>query len=252
MTGHAPGWYPDPFRRFELRWFNGSSWTADVSTGGQRMVDPLGTQPTPTDALPGHRPVAAKAGNGFGITAMILGIVAITIAWIPFAFVAGAVCAVLALIFGIVARRRRADRKSSPAAMVGLILGPIALLFAVGGFVLTRVVLDVVRPGKYEITSTSCDVQDGRQVYEGTIRNDSGRTRSYTIHVEFVRAGTDSVMSRASTEVYDVPSGGTAPWTVSVRAGSIDLDCRVATVVGTFDFLGQVVVARTQASYIRV
>ncbi len=238
MSSHPAGWFPDPFRRFELRYFNGFSWTADVSTAGQRMVDPLGTQHTPTGAPSvAFQPSTPRRGNGMGIAAMVLGIVAITTAWIPFAFVAGAVCGVLAVVFGIVARRRRAERGPSPAATVGLILGPIALLFAIGGFVLTRVVLDVIRPGKYEIASTSCELVDGRQVFQGTIRNETGRTRSYTIHVEFVRAGTRNVLDRASTDVQDVPSGGAAPWTVSVRNTGTDLDCRVDTVVGLLDFL---------------
>ena len=239
MSSHPAGWYPDPFRRFELRYFNGSAWTADVSNDGHRMVDPLG-HPERTDRRrTGSRsgPPHLAAATGLGITAMVLGIVAVTIAWIPFVFVAGAICGVLAVVFAIVARRRRGERGSSPAATVGLILGPIAVLFAVGGFVLTRVVLDVIRPGDYEIASTSCEVVDGRQVFEGTIRNETGRTRSYTIHVEFVRAGTSNVLDRASTDVQDVPSGGSAPWTVSVRNTGTDLDCRVDTVVGLFAFL---------------
>ena len=153
MSSHPAGWYPDPFGRFEHRYFNGSMWTADVSNGGERMVDPIGAaspvrgayQPVAADAS-----AAARRGNGMGITAMILGIVAVTTAWIPFAFVAGALCGVLAIIFGIVARRRRKGRGGSPSGTVGLILGPVALLFAVGGVALTWVVLDVIRPGRYE------------------------------------------------------------------------------------------------------
>lgn len=34
-----PGWYPDPSGRHERRWFDGSSWTADVATGGGRSLD---------------------------------------------------------------------------------------------------------------------------------------------------------------------------------------------------------------------
>ena len=47
MSGqlYQPGWYPDPSGRFEFRFHNGSLWTADVSTNGQRYVDPLGAAP---------------------------------------------------------------------------------------------------------------------------------------------------------------------------------------------------------------
>ncbi|MGA0270730.1 MAG: DUF2510 domain-containing protein, partial [Ilumatobacteraceae bacterium] len=41
------GWYPDPLGRYDHRWFNGTSWTADVSTDGVRQVDPLGITSPP-------------------------------------------------------------------------------------------------------------------------------------------------------------------------------------------------------------
>lgn len=37
----SDGWYPDPYRRYEHRYFDGQRWTADVSTGGSSGVDPL-------------------------------------------------------------------------------------------------------------------------------------------------------------------------------------------------------------------
>lgn len=48
--GLAPGtpsqprqdWYPDPYRRAEMRWFDGSRWTSSVLRGGRREHDPLG------------------------------------------------------------------------------------------------------------------------------------------------------------------------------------------------------------------
>jgi hypothetical protein len=36
-----PGWYPDPSRRFEQRYFDGHRWTHNVLTGGVRAVDPV-------------------------------------------------------------------------------------------------------------------------------------------------------------------------------------------------------------------
>jgi hypothetical protein len=235
MDTPNPGWYPDPFRRYDLRYHNGSMWTADVSAAGQRRVDPFGAQPAPTTGPP--PPPGPRRRNGIGIAAMVLGIIAAATAWLPFLFVAGAICGVLAFVFGLVARRRRATHGPSQAGTVGLVLGPIALVLAVGGFVLTKVVLDVIRPGKHEIVATSCAQVGERQVFEGTIHNQSGRERSYTIHVEFLREGTRTVLERASTDVLDVPEDGSAPFTVSVRHPGAEMDCRVDVVTGALDFL---------------
>ncbi|MCA0296185.1 MAG: DUF2510 domain-containing protein [Actinobacteria bacterium] len=41
MTGTQPGWYPDPTRRHELRYWDGGAWTPHVATTGQTSTDPL-------------------------------------------------------------------------------------------------------------------------------------------------------------------------------------------------------------------
>lgn len=232
METPSPGWYPDPFRRYDLRYHNGTSWTADVSAQGERRIDPLGIT-----AAPGGSAPVPRRRNGMGVAAMVLGIVAASTAWMPFVFAVGAICGVLAIVFAIVARRRRVTHGHSQGATVGLVLGPIAIALAVGGFALTRIVLDIVNPGAYEITDESCTEVDGRQVFEAIIHNQSGRERSYTIQVEFLRAGTSrSVLDRTTVDVHDVPAGGSAPFTVSVPARGPALECRVDTVMGAFDF----------------
>ncbi len=43
QTGNSaapPAWYPDPSKRFELRYWDGSEWTAHVARGGQQFTDP--------------------------------------------------------------------------------------------------------------------------------------------------------------------------------------------------------------------
>ncbi|MGH9186137.1 MAG: phospholipid scramblase-related protein [Acidimicrobiales bacterium] len=37
---HAPAWYPDPFGRHELRYYDGRQWTEHVSDRGRQAVDP--------------------------------------------------------------------------------------------------------------------------------------------------------------------------------------------------------------------
>ena len=52
----SAGWFPDPLRRFEFRYFNGERWTDDVSADGTRFVDPgpftPPREPAPTAARP--------------------------------------------------------------------------------------------------------------------------------------------------------------------------------------------------------
>ncbi len=45
----AAGWYPDPFSRYELRYWDGRAWTAHVSTKGRATMDePVGGPAVPT------------------------------------------------------------------------------------------------------------------------------------------------------------------------------------------------------------
>lgn len=40
-SGASPaGWHPDPFRRFQYRYWDGSTWTDQVSTDGRQYTDP--------------------------------------------------------------------------------------------------------------------------------------------------------------------------------------------------------------------
>ena len=36
----APGWYPDPYGRHELRWYDGGQWTDAVASHGRQASDP--------------------------------------------------------------------------------------------------------------------------------------------------------------------------------------------------------------------
>jgi uncharacterized protein YxjI len=47
--GPAAGWFPDPFGRHELRYWDGQTWTASVSNGGVAAMDePTGAPRVPT------------------------------------------------------------------------------------------------------------------------------------------------------------------------------------------------------------
>jgi hypothetical protein len=36
----APGWYPDPSGRWQVRWWDGAAWSDHVAAGGRRASDP--------------------------------------------------------------------------------------------------------------------------------------------------------------------------------------------------------------------
>jgi len=40
-----PGWYPDPAKRHDHRWWDGTTWSDAVSDGGEGSDDPLGPPP---------------------------------------------------------------------------------------------------------------------------------------------------------------------------------------------------------------
>ena len=93
------GWFPDPHGRHDYRYFNGHSWTADVSDEGRRLVDPYG-------AAPLRRSDKPASGNGLAVAALTCGLVALLFAWMPVLVVIGVVLGVLGVVFGIRGRRR--------------------------------------------------------------------------------------------------------------------------------------------------
>ena len=51
------GWFPDPYGRFQQRYFNGSQWTEHVVDNGQQAVDPLGATVSVPFATPSGGPI---------------------------------------------------------------------------------------------------------------------------------------------------------------------------------------------------
>ncbi|MGE5134374.1 MAG: DUF2510 domain-containing protein, partial [Gemmatimonadota bacterium] len=55
MTATVPaGWYSDPAQRHQFRYWDGTQWTAHVSTGGVTSVDPAGAGPAPQGTAAGQ------------------------------------------------------------------------------------------------------------------------------------------------------------------------------------------------------
>lgn len=59
-------WHPDPYRRFEQRYWDGSAWTEHVVSGGRRSIDPPSASShassTQTTTAPGSTAVAGASG----------------------------------------------------------------------------------------------------------------------------------------------------------------------------------------------
>ena len=214
-------WYPDPFRRAEMRWFNGTDWTADVSIDGIRFLDPLGVAPT---AAAGPLP------RGLAVAAFVVGCSGVAVAWIPFIFAAGAIdgLVAIALSIGALSAARNGTAGGRTFARWGLVAGIGALPVAVGGFFFTDYVLDeldrISSIGSVEYT-VRCDA-DGRVVsIDGTITNtqstgtqstgtQSTGTEDYVIEIEVADGST--VVATDDTLVTDVAAGETRPFELVV------------------------------------
>jgi hypothetical protein len=57
---HSEGWYPDPTGRFQLRYWDGTAWTAHVSTAGAASVDP---EPLSATLAPRRRRIVDGGGS---------------------------------------------------------------------------------------------------------------------------------------------------------------------------------------------
>lgn len=238
MDGHRPDWYPDPSGRFDLRYHNGRTWTADVSSDGRRYVDQLPSTPVPgtSSGTP-----TATGRNGLAVAALVLGIVGLATSWMPYLFVIGAIAAVLAISFGIAGLRRSAATSSGRGpAIAGLITGGIAVPAAVGGFFFTVALDDALEayddPGPHEAVIEECTVNSGSWTATGTIENLADDPRDYTLDIAFVRAGTDNVQRAATVEIDDVDPGEEREFSVERRSSMDDLDCVLVAVHGPLPF----------------
>lgn len=79
----------------------------------------------------GYGGPGARPRNGFGITALVLGLLALVLFW---TIVGGIVFGILALIFGLLgrARAKRGQATNGGLAVAGMVLGIIGLLLAIG------------------------------------------------------------------------------------------------------------------------
>jgi hypothetical protein len=239
--GVRPGWYADPLGRFELRYFNGAAWTADVATGGERFVDPLGIDVRQRSGPPAGSGATENTPTSLATASMVLGIVSVAIAWIPFVVVLGAVAALLALVFGILAIRRSGPSGAGRSrAVIGVITGGSGLLATALGAALTFVVLDVydsyINPPPHETVITSCEVVGSRAIATGRLENLGDDASDFSVLVGFVRPGTDNPHRTTRITLDDVDGGTSAVFDAERQVELDDVDCIVIEVTGPLPF----------------
>lgn len=228
----ASGWYADPIGRFHLRYHNGGEWTADVSSDGVRYVDPLGVSvPSPDNAAP----------NPTATAAMVLGIIAVSTAWMPFLVVIGIVAALIALPLGIIGlRRSRPSGSGHGRALAGVAMGGSALAASILGVLLSLIVFDAydsyINPADHEIEVTSCVVAGSRVTMTGELTNVSSSSAEFSVLVGFTRPGTENARSSARVQLDPVASGATATFDAQRQVDLEDVDCIVLDVNGPLPF----------------
>ncbi|MGH3941026.1 MAG: DUF4190 domain-containing protein [Pseudonocardiaceae bacterium] len=112
----------------------------DPRDGGQ-YPPPRGYQQAPPPAGYGQTPPPAGHGqnpaprNGFGIAALVLGVLALLSSW---TILGGILLGLLALIFGLLGRGRakRGEATNGGMSIAGAVLGAVGLLIAIGLIVL--------------------------------------------------------------------------------------------------------------------
>jgi len=238
----SPGWYPDPSGRYEYRYHNGQRFTADVSVNGQRYVEPRSPLASPGQTPPaylGPRPPLlgdSRPGRGWAITAFILGLCAVGLAWVPFVFVIAGAAGIVGLVFGILALRRinSGEQTGKSLAVWGTVLSAVAIPLCVVGALFTAVVIDeierVTEAGPTSARITSCRASGGSVIAEGTITNLDDRDHDYSVSVLFL-VGTDMV-DRGSARVRDVAPGETASFATTGLVRTTDVRCEVGSVDG--------------------
>ena len=230
VTEYRAGWYPDPLGRYDSRYHNGVTWTADVSLHGERYVDPLGTAAESARAGDGQP-------NGIARAAMVLGIIGVAIGWIPILFIIGGACAVLALVLGTIGLRRSAVRGSGRSqSIVALTTGACGLAACVVGASLTLLLVDLVdqydNPNPHTTQLDSCATRGTTTTAAGSIMNLGNDEADFVVRIEFVRAGTNNVQRRAKVAVDNVAAGDTATFSVTRDVAVDEVDCLLGTVTG--------------------
>lgn len=246
MTVSTPlgpsGWHPDPLGRFEYRYYNGLQWTADVSVGGQRFVDPSGAPVMPPY---GVGPSSPRRTRGYAVASFVVGLVSLLIAWAPIIVGLAIIGVVLGLVFGVTGLRRAKtqDGFGRGFAVTGLVLSVVAIPLCVVGVLFSarviREVNDYVNPAPFSLGKLECVVENGMVSAKGSITNAGTRVHSYTVEIWIDTYG---ITSKESVEVNDLAPGVTSHFEtqgvifLDVNGNGDGAQCQVHQVFGPTPF----------------
>lgn len=111
-----PGWYADPTRRFEHRYWDGEVWTEHVSRNGQASTDPVDPAVEAWQLQAG----APSRTNVKAIASLVLSLV-----WLF------GLASIAAIVVGVVARReirQRPEEVGRGMALAGIVIGIVGVL----------------------------------------------------------------------------------------------------------------------------
>jgi hypothetical protein len=176
---------------------------------------------------------------------MVLGILAVSIAWLPLIVVLGVALAIAAAVFGVVGLRASRPDGRSPGvgrgrALAGLSTAVGAIVAAVLGIYLSAVVLDVYRaylePEPAETAVTDCTVAGSRATATIELTNTGDEVGEWSVLVGFNRPGTDNAHRTDRVEVRELRPGATATVEAQRQVELDDVDCVVLDVTGPLPF----------------
>lgn len=223
LPSQPPGWYPDPWGRYEHRYFNGANWTGDVSNGGQQMLD-----------RPSQAPRTATPVNQPAVAGLILAGLAAVVSVVPYLFIFAIPAAIAGAVFALQGRRRAPEMGGTgrTSATVALAVVPLALAGCVGGWLLTRHVENdakkLRRLDPSVVTVTRCAVDRGRLDVAGRFDSPVNALADVTLVVRAIaQSGShdDLVVSLPA-----VPPNGRQDFTLQRSSVAIAVRCEVRAV----------------------
>lgn len=233
----ASGWFSDPLGRHEKRFFSGLVWTDRVMDGDHSGSDPIGNGAPQVRLGPVKSTEASgfvdqpNGGNLAAVSALMLGIVGAVIALVvPFGFLVGAACGLVAVALGLRAYRTapRRDPASSALARTALVLGCVALIVAAYYGAGYYSVASTVRRAFASSSSTLTVAADplrnnvhisdcyrfpgaGSPAATGTLVNTAAKKQSFRVTIDFTIG---AIKVRSDTTTVPLAAGASGSWTV--------------------------------------